>query len=77
MPSEESMIILDFPLPIVAILDACIDLYSPIRRLKWHYRSQHETLIDFSNQQFYDNDLIKIMDKQPKDWEEAIWFAEP
>lgn len=41
-----------------SILDACIDLYSPIRRLKWHYRSQHETLIDFSNQQFYDNDLI-------------------
>lgn len=24
---------------------------------------------------FYDNDLIKIMDKQPKDWEEAIWFS--
>ncbi len=41
-----------------SILDTCIDLYSPIRRLKWHYRSQHETLIDFSNQQFYDNDLI-------------------
>lgn len=41
-----------------SILDSCIDLYSPIRRLKWHYRSQHETLIDFSNKQFYDNDLI-------------------
>ncbi len=24
---------------------------------------------------FYDNKLIKIMDKQPKDWEEAIWFS--
>lgn len=41
-----------------SILDTCIDLFSPIRRLKWHYRSQHETLISFSNQQFYDNDLI-------------------
>jgi very-short-patch-repair endonuclease len=41
-----------------SILDSCIDLYSPVRRLKWHYRSQHESLIDFSNKQFYDNDLI-------------------
>jgi very-short-patch-repair endonuclease len=41
-----------------SILDSCIDLYSPVRRLKWHYRSQHESLIDFSNQHFYDNDLI-------------------
>jgi very-short-patch-repair endonuclease/DNA primase catalytic subunit len=41
-----------------SILDSCIDLYSPVRRLKWHYRSQHDSLIDFSNKQFYDNDLI-------------------
>ncbi len=41
-----------------SILDSCIDLYNPVRRLKWHYRSQHESLIDFSNKQFYDNDLI-------------------
>lgn len=24
---------------------------------------------------FYDNQLVKIMDKQPKNWEEAIWFS--
>jgi superfamily I DNA and/or RNA helicase len=41
-----------------SILDSCISLYTPARRLKWHYRSQHESLIDFSNQHFYDNDLI-------------------
>lgn len=41
-----------------SILDTCIDLYSPVRRLKWHYRSQHESLIDFSNKHFYDDDLI-------------------
>lgn len=41
-----------------SILDTCIDLYKPIRRLRWHYRSQHESLIDFSNQRFYENDLI-------------------
>lgn len=41
-----------------SILDTCITLYSPVRRLRWHYRSQHESLIAFSNQHFYDNDLI-------------------
>lgn len=28
------------------------------RRLKWHYRSKHESLIAFSNHHFYDRDLI-------------------
>lgn len=28
------------------------------RRLKWHYRSRHESLIKFSNRQFYDDDLV-------------------
>ena len=41
-----------------SILDSCIELYNPVRRLKWHYRSQHESLIDFSNKHFYDNDLM-------------------
>lgn len=29
----------------------------PAKRLKWHYRSRHESLIAVSNQEFYDNDL--------------------
>jgi very-short-patch-repair endonuclease len=41
-----------------SILDTCMNLYSPVRRLKWHYRSQHESLIDFSNKKFYEDDLI-------------------
>ncbi len=28
------------------------------RQLKWHYRSRHESLIEFSNHQFYDSNLI-------------------
>ena len=40
-----------------SILDSFMELYNPIRRLKWHYRSQHESLISFSNQHFYDNEL--------------------
>lgn len=30
----------------------------PQKRLKWHYRSRFESLIAFSNKNFYDNDLI-------------------
>ena len=41
-----------------SILDICMNLYKPIRQLRWHYRSQHESLIDFSNQQFYDGNLL-------------------
>lgn len=30
----------------------------PTLRLRWHYRSRHESLITFSNHNFYDNDLV-------------------
>ena len=40
-----------------SILDTA-RLMFPSRRLRWHYRSQHESLIAFSNQSFYNNDLI-------------------
>lgn len=40
-----------------SILDAALAMF-PVRRLRWHYRSQHETLIAFSNHFFYDSNLI-------------------
>ncbi|MBI5657838.1 MAG: DUF4011 domain-containing protein [Geobacter sp.] len=40
-----------------SILDICMTTYRK-RRLRWHYRSEHESLIAFSNNRFYDNDLI-------------------
>lgn len=40
-----------------SILDASISLFQT-RRLRWHYRSQHESLVAFSNKAFYDNDLV-------------------
>jgi very-short-patch-repair endonuclease len=40
-----------------SILDATLPMF-PARRLRWHYRSQHESLIAFSNQSFYDGDLV-------------------
>ena len=41
-----------------SILDICHQLFHPVRNLKWHYRSQHESLIAFSNHQFYNGKLI-------------------
>lgn len=41
-----------------SILDLANERFRNRRRLKWHYRSQHESLIQFSNRQFYDRDLV-------------------
>lgn len=40
-----------------SILDAATGMF-PTRYLDWHYRSLHERLIRFSNQQFYDHRLV-------------------
>lgn len=39
-----------------SILHVCKSSFGT-KMLKWHYRSNHETLINVSNRQFYDNDL--------------------
>lgn len=41
-----------------SLLDDSIALGLPRERLSWHYRSRHETLIAFSNNKFYQNDLL-------------------
>jgi len=40
-----------------SILDECAHVLPSIN-LRWHYRSKHESLITFSNHEFYHNDLI-------------------
>ena len=40
-----------------SILDTTLPMF-PARRLRWHYRSQHESLIAFSNHSFYESDLV-------------------
>jgi len=40
-----------------SILDECQKLRIPGTRLLWHYRSRHESLIAFSNKEFYGNEL--------------------
>jgi very-short-patch-repair endonuclease len=41
-----------------SILDICQQLFTPTRSLRWHYRSQHESLIAFSNFHFYKNLIV-------------------
>ncbi len=41
-----------------SILDECLGASLPTRKLSWHYRSRHESLIAFSNHRYYDGGLV-------------------
>lgn len=41
-----------------SILDDCLALGMPQAHLQWHYRSRHESLIAFSNQEFYEDSML-------------------
>lgn len=41
-----------------SILDDCLALSIPSKYLLWHYRSKHESLITFSNSEYYNNKLM-------------------
>lgn len=41
-----------------SILECAKNAFPPPQRLLWHYRSQHESLIRFSNYAYYDEELI-------------------
>lgn len=52
-----------------SILEDCRTLEIPSLQLNWHYRSQHESLIAFSNNEYYEGSLItfpSIDDQQTK-----------
>jgi very-short-patch-repair endonuclease len=52
-----------------SILDDCLALNMPQTHLLWHYRSRHESLIAFSNNQFYENKLYtfpSVNDRESK-----------
>ena len=40
-----------------SLLNVCKQSYET-KRLRWHYRSRHESLIAVSNQEFYDGNLM-------------------
>lgn len=52
-----------------SILDDCLALNMPQTHLLWHYRSRHESLIAFSNKEFYENSLYtfpSVNDRESK-----------
>jgi len=50
-----------------SILDACLSIGLPEKKLTWHYRSRDESLIAFSNLWFYENSLVTFRHANPKD----------
>jgi hypothetical protein len=49
-----------------SILDVCMGHFHPVRTLRWHYRSRHESLIAFSNHYFYKDRLFVFPSPYPK-----------
>ncbi|KON31136.1 hypothetical protein AC482_01795 [miscellaneous Crenarchaeota group-15 archaeon DG-45] len=41
-----------------SVLDECMSIGIPVKMLRWHYRSKHDSLISFSNDRFYDGRLV-------------------
>ncbi len=56
-----------------SILDDCMALSMPQSHLLWHYRSRHESLIAFSNMQYYDNKLYTF--PSPRDLVSSVTFV--
>ena len=46
----------------------------PSSRLKWHYRSSHESLITFSNVYFYDADLYTFPSNETEAYDSGLQF---
>ena len=55
-----------------SILDLAQGVFRPMRRLRWHYRSRHGSLIAFSNKEFYDGDLMVFPSPAPADDEQGV-----
>lgn len=49
-----------------SILDVASAHFRPIRSLRWHYRSRHESLIAFSNEKFYRHRLVVFPSPYPR-----------
>ena len=56
-----------------SILDDCLALSMPSKHLLWHYRSKHESLIAFSNSEYYDNKLLTF--PSPDNIESKVIFV--
>lgn len=57
-----------------SVLEEVMGAGVPYSRLKWHYRSAHESLITFSNVQFYDADLFTFPSVEADDQHSGLHF---
>ena len=57
-----------------SILNVCKRSF-PVKTLRWHYRSRHESLIAISNQEFYDNRLYVYPSPMQKDERLGLKFV--
>jgi Protein of unknown function (DUF4011)/REase_MTES_1575/AAA domain len=57
-----------------SVLDVATALYQPIRQLRCHYRSRHQSLIAFSNAEFYRNRLVVFPSPAEKGEQQAVQF---
>jgi len=48
-----------------SVLESCQKSFGQVRQLKWHYRSRCESLIAFSNAEFYNNSLVTFPTARP------------
>lgn len=56
-----------------SILDV-LDAKLPSKQLRWHYRSRRESLIAFSNRNFYENDLVTFPSAENEETNPAVKF---
>lgn len=57
-----------------SILEEVMSSGVPSSRLKWHYRSSHESLITFSNVSFYDSDLYTFPSVETDAYDSGLHF---
>ena len=57
-----------------SILDLAMSAWRPHRFLRWHYRSRHSTLIQFSNVKFYQNRMIVFPNPYEEHGENGVNF---
>jgi hypothetical protein len=65
--SDPSVPLVDSSADYASVLDECQTINGiAVQWLRWHYRSHHESLIAFSNREFYDDKLITFPSAQDK-----------
>lgn len=65
--TDGSVLPVDSSADYASVLDECQTINGiAVQWLRWHYRSRHESLIAFSNREFYDDKLITFPSAQDK-----------